>query len=152
MTRNNARQSRAEMRAVEAKREQEELLKGVASPTKLTDAQRQRVLELEDEIKDSRGATQASMKEYLELQKRHQEILAALKATRQQRIERVESSKESFVGIIRRLMDEREKERENRRLEIMKRATEREAKRLSQSVEFEEGRFDQPLFNSETVG
>lgn len=83
-------------------------------------------------------------------QARHESLMKSLKATREQRISKIES-RASFLDLIKRLQVEEEREREGRAMELMRVASEKETRRLGSVHEYADGSSDQPLLNAETV-
>ena len=90
-------------------------------------------------------------KEYTELQKKRDEILEKLKATREQRIKNIESSKQSFVGLIRMLQDKRSQAKEGRLMELRKAAMHEAELKLREPHKYFNDEWDQPLLSSEDV-
>ena len=79
-------------------------------------------------------------------------MLKDLKATREQRIKRLEDSKETFVGWIKMLIDDPEFSRGlGVAMEKMRMSSENEKARLSEYHQYEDGGIDQPFLTPETV-
>lgn len=92
-------------------------------------------------------------KRYGDLLSQKNNIFGKLKATREQRIKEIESSKESLIGWLRNL----EKNYEERRrlgieMEKFRLAVQKEEERLSQYHEFLDGEVDQPLISPKSIG
>jgi len=126
-------------------RQQEEYLGRFSSPDEMTDNDRTYLLNLETQIQAAKSAEQARSTEYIKLEEKHQALLKDLKATRDQRVTRIESSKETYLAIIKRLAEEEEREITGREMELMKMATGREFKRLTGPHTFEDGSQDSPV-------
>lgn len=109
------------------------------------------ILNLEGQLASLRAAEQSKTKEFADLDNRHQKLMEALKATREQRITRQESSRQSFLGLLRELQDEERRQLEGKQMELMKEATDREYQRLAQAHVYDNGEEDQPLLTAETV-
>jgi hypothetical protein len=90
-------------------------------------------------------------KEYTELQKKRDEILEKLKATREQRIKNIESSKQSFIGLIRLLQDKKVREKEGRHMELRRLAMENAAEELRQPHKYMNNEWDQPMLVPEDI-
>lgn len=106
--------------------------------------------ELEDGINKSRSIITAKSRELDGPQGRHESLMKALKATREQRISKIES-KASFLDLIKRLQIEEEREREGRAMELMRYAAEKETRRLGSLHTYADGTADQPLLNADTI-
>lgn len=88
--------------------------------------------------------------EYVKLEEKHQKLMEALKATRQQRIDKIAGSKLDFLGLLRSLGEDIVVEEHDKLNEMMRRATFNEEKRLSQPTIFADGELDIPLLNEKT--
>lgn len=106
--------------------------------------------DLEDRLNKARLAITAKTKELDQPQGRHESLMKALKATREQRISKIES-KGSFLDLIKRLQIEGEREKEGRAMELMRVAAEKETKRLGSVHTYLDGVSDQPLLNADTL-
>ena len=79
-------------------------------------------------------------------------MLKDLKATREQRIKRLEDSKQTFIGWVRNLMTNHEVRHEiGTEMEKMRLATNKEAERLSEYHQYEDGTVDQPFLTPDSV-
>ena len=74
-----------------------------------------------------------------------------LKATREQRIKRIEDGKSSWIGLIRMLEDEEIREKEGREMEIMAMAVDKNRKLISEYHNYADDTVDSPLLTPETV-
>lgn len=91
-------------------------------------------------------------KEYQSFQDRKDKIFVALKATRKDRITRIESSKESFLSWMADMIDNSElREAVGTHIEKFRLASIDEEVRLSGWHKYIDGSLDRPLLNSETV-
>lgn len=91
-------------------------------------------------------------KSFETLLKDKKQMLAAMKATREQRIKRIEDSKETIVGWMRNLLLHPEERLEvGISMEKMRLATDVECGRLSQWHTYEDGMLDQPFLTPSTV-
>jgi hypothetical protein len=91
-------------------------------------------------------------KEYLDTQRQHGALLKDLKATRDQRIQKIEDTKTSFFDLIKALMDHEYQEKESREMELVRIATSKETKHLSEYHTYVDGEVDRPILNEHTVG
>ena len=128
---------------------QTDFLARFSSPDDMSDNDRTYLLNLETQIQACKAAEQARSVEYIKLEEKHQALLKDLKATRDQRVTRIESSKETYLAIIKKLADEEEREIAGRQMELMKMATDREFKRLTAPHTFEDGSQDSPVLTPE---
>jgi len=121
-------------------------------PADMSDSDRDYLLQLETQITACKTAEAAKSTEFIKLEEKHQALLKDLKATRDQRVSRIESSKETFLGVIRRLQDEDQKEFAGRHMELLRVASQRELKRLGSAHKYEDGIEDLPVLNADTIG
>jgi hypothetical protein len=123
-----------------------------SNPSDMSDSERDYLLQLETQITACKAAEAAKSNEFIKLEEKHQALLKDLKATRDQRVSRIESSKETFLGVIRRLQDEGQKEFAGRHMELLRVAANREGRRLGSAHKYDDGIEDLPVLNAETVG
>ena len=91
-------------------------------------------------------------KDYRELQTKKNSMLKEMKATREQRVKRLEDSQKSFTGWIIHMMSNPEITVEyGIQMEKMKLAMEAERDRLSQLHQYQDGIVDQPFLTPDTV-
>lgn len=98
-------------------------------------------------------ASQESMgREYkLYLEKKGQ-LMSSLKATRADRIERIESSKQTFKSWLANLLQDNERRNAvGLKIEKMRLAVENARKKLSEVHKYGDGQYDRPLLNKDTV-
>jgi len=146
INRNLAEQMRAR---VDVERIQKELDKEYALDADARDMAL--VSSLESQLSFARTAIPAYATEYTKLLDKKSSIAKELKATRDQRVKRIEDSKSSWSGFIRALEDEDAREREGDEIELMKLAKDNAAEKLGELHTFIDGRVDRPLLNSDTV-
>lgn len=98
-------------------------------------------------------ASQESLnKDYRELQSKKGSMLKDMKATREQRVKRIEESKQSLTGWIAYLMTNPELTKQyGIEMEKMRLAMEKEKQRLGEYHTYTDGQIDQPFLNSDTV-
>lgn len=103
-------------------------------------------------IASLRAAQESLNKDYRELQTKKATMLREIKGTREQRIKRLEDSKQSFTAWVASLMQDSDLLKSyGIEMEKMRLAMEKEKERLSDFHKFEDGDVDQPFLNSETV-
>jgi uncharacterized protein Smg (DUF494 family) len=106
---------------------------------------------LETQLSFARNSIANYTNEYTKLLNEQQKISKDLKATREQRIKRIEDGKSSWVGLIRMLEDEEVREKEGREMEILSMATERVKQQLQDYHKYQDGAVDQPLLTPESL-
>ena len=110
------------------------------------------IFNIERQIAVCRAAQESLTREYNDLQTKKASMLKDLKATREQRIKRLEDSKQTFIGWVRNLMSNPEARREmGVEMEKMRLATNVEAERLSEYHKYEDGMIDQPFLTPDSV-
>lgn len=116
-----------------------------------TPEDRDRYAKLEEQISACRQAQTYKVKEVRELNKEHEGLLEALRASRQQRISKIENSKMTFIEVIKLLHDEDFREREGRMIGLAKLSEIKEGERLSELHKYMDGNIDSPILDSTTV-
>lgn len=104
---------------------------------------------LETQLSFARNSIANYTNEYTKLLNEQQKISKDLKATREQRIKRIEDGKSSWTGLIRMLEDEEIREKEGREMEILALATENYRNKLSEYHKFQDNTVDQPFLTPE---
>lgn len=120
--------------------------------TEMSDSDKQLAANINEQLSATRAALSARTTELMNLQKCHSDLMKQLKATRDQRLNRVEASKDSFIEIIKDLMSEERRLKEGEHMELMRMAAEKEKERLSGYHTYADGNVDRPFLNSDTVG
>ena len=110
-----------------------------------------RLTNLETQLGFARNSIANYTNEYTKLLNEQQKISKDLKATREQRIKRIEDGKSSWVGLIRMLEDEEIREKEGREMEIIRLATEKAVSDLHSYHEFADQTVDRPFLTPESV-
>jgi hypothetical protein len=110
-----------------------------------------RLANLEAQLSFARNSIASYTNEYTKLLNEQQKISKDLKATREQRIKRIEDGKSSWVGLIRMLEDEQIREKEGREMEILAMATEKAKKTLYGYHQYADHSVDCPILNPEAV-
>jgi hypothetical protein len=106
---------------------------------------------LETQLSFARNSIANYTNEYTKLLGEQQKISKDLKATREQRIKRIEDGKSSWLGLIRMLEDEEIREREGREMEIISMATQKAIKDLQQYHSYADKTLDKPFLTPESV-
>jgi uncharacterized protein Smg (DUF494 family) len=106
---------------------------------------------LETQLSFARNSIANYTNEYTKLLNEQQKISKDLKATREQRIKRIEDGKSSWVGLIRMLEDEEIREKEGREMEILSMAALNSKNKLQQYHTYQDNTVDIPLLTPETV-
>jgi hypothetical protein len=133
----------------ETERLQKEVDKEYAKPEGQRDIQK--LASLETQLNFSRNSIASYTNEYTKLLNEQQKISKDLKATREQRIKRIEDGKSSWIGLIRMLEDEIIREKEGREIAILSMSTEKHKQQLYEYHTFADNRVDKPILNSESV-
>lgn len=133
--------------------ETEKLQKQVDLEYKLPEEDRDipKLTNLETQLSFARNSIASYTNEYTKLLSEQQKISKDLKATREQRIKRIEDGKSSWTGLIRMLEDEVIREKEGRQLEILKMATDKSKEALHNLHTYQDDGIDRPILNSESV-
>lgn len=106
---------------------------------------------LETQLSFARNSIANYTNEYTKLLNEQQKISKDLKATREQRIKRIEDGKSSWVGLIRMLEDEELREKEGREMEILSMATQKAKDKLYEYHNYQDNKVDKPFLNSESI-
>ena len=110
-----------------------------------------RLTNLETQLSFARNSISSYTNEYTKLLNEQQKISKDLKATREQRIKRIEDGKSSWVGLIRMLEDEEIRENEGRRMEILNMATEKSKEKLLEYHTYADDIVDKPFLIPDDV-
>lgn len=110
-----------------------------------------RLMNLETQLSFARNSIANYTNEYTKLLNEQQKISKDLKATREQRIKRIEDGKSSWTGLIRMLEDEVIREREGREMEILALATDKAKKTLQGYHSYEDRTLDRPFLTPDSV-
>jgi hypothetical protein len=110
-----------------------------------------RLANLETQLSFARNSIASYTNEFTKLLSEQQKISKDLKATREQRIKRIEDGKSSWVGLIRMLEDEEIREKEGREMEIISIATNKAIKDLQEYHSYADNTLDKPFLTAESV-
>lgn len=113
-----------------------------------TDRDIPKLANLETQLSFARNSIASYTNEYTKLLNEQQKISKDLKATREQRIKRIEDGKSSWVGLIRMLEDEDIREKEGREMEILAIATEKAKQNLYDYHQYADNKVDSPILNN----
>jgi len=106
---------------------------------------------LETQLSFARNSIANYTNEYTKLLNEQQKISKDLKATREQRIKRIEDGKSSWTGLIRMLEDEEIREKEGREMEILALATDKIKDKLYDYHNYADNTVDRPFLTPDTV-
>jgi hypothetical protein len=107
---------------------------------------------MERQIGILRAAQESLNSDFKDMLKRKNDLLSGMKATREARIRHLESNKNNFLSVIRRIVEDKPfRTRLGVDMEKMRLATEVEYKRLSEYYLYENGELDQPLLTPDNV-
>lgn len=110
------------------------------------------LIETQKKISDSMMAIGAFNKELSSLTDKKQSILKDIKGTREQRVKRVEDSKESITGWVAALLHDGDlRHRLGVEMEKARLAQEVEYERLSDYYKYEDGSVEQPILNADNL-
>jgi hypothetical protein len=110
-----------------------------------------RLANLETQLSFARNSIANYTNEYTKLLSEQQKISKDLKATREQRIKRIEDGKSSWVGLIRMLEDEEIREKEGKEMEIIRIATQKAKDDLEQYHQYQDKNIDIPFLTPEAI-
>lgn len=110
------------------------------------------LMNLERQMASLRASQESLNRDYRELQTKKAAILREMKGTREQRIKRLEDSKQSFTSWVAMLIQDPETvKRYGIEMEKMRLAMLKERERLSAFHKYEDGLVDQPFLTPDTV-
>lgn len=110
-----------------------------------------RIIQMETTVGELRDSIAAQTKDLTMLIDRQNDALKQLKGTREQRIKRLEESKQNFIGLMKLLQDEEMNKKVGTEILIHNKAAEKERDRLSSFHQYADGGVDLPIKNSDTV-
>lgn len=110
------------------------------------------IINLERQVASLRASQESLNRDYRELQAKKASMLREMKGTREQRIKRLEDSKQSFTSWVAAMMQDPERmKRYGIEMEKMRAAMKKEEERLSSFHKYEDGTVDQPFLTPDTV-
>lgn len=110
-----------------------------------------RLANLEAQLSFARNSIASYTNEYTKLLGEYQKVSKDLKATREQRIKRIEDGKSSWVGLIRMLEEEDVREREGREMAILAMATDKAREQLYNYHQYQDNKVDIPVLNNDSI-
>jgi chromosome segregation ATPase len=117
-----------------------------------SDQDREVIFNIERQIASLRAAKESLSREFKDLQSKKSNLYKDLKATREQRIEKLESNKQTLSSLVNRILRDPDFfEEEGKALEKMRLAAEAEGQRLSDYYTYADGTVDQPFLTPDTV-
>lgn len=133
--------------------ETEKLQKQVDKEYEKTETERDipKLANLETQLSFARNSIANYTNEYTKLLNEQQKISKDLKATREQRIKRIEDGKSSWVGLIRMLEDEEIREKQGREMQILSMATDKIKEKLFDYHQYADNSLDLPFLTPESV-
>lgn len=117
----------------------------------LTEKARAELLGMENQLTLLRGSEQSKTAEYTKLQERCDKLMESLKATRDKRLDRIQSEKVDFLSVLKELNERDVQEREGRQMELMKLAGQRAKEVLGRPIKYDDGNMDNPILCCDTV-
>jgi len=110
------------------------------------------IINLERQIASLRASQESLNRDYRELQAKKGSMLKEMKGTREQRIKRLEDSKQSFTSWVASMMQDPDlMKKYGIEMEKMRAAMNNEKDRLSKFHKYEDGTVDQPFLTPDTV-
>jgi hypothetical protein len=100
-------------------------------------------------LQQAQAAEETKTAEYVKFLDKHSSLVDKLRASRDQRVNVIESSKESFIGMLKNLSDEEYRNKHGRQAELMKIALEKEEAHLSEYHQYRDGQLDRPLLTAD---
>jgi len=111
----------------------------------------EKIMNIEQQLALSRGSQSSHTTEYTKLSREYKDLAKDLKATRDQRLKRIEDGKTNWIGLIRMLEDETVREREGLDMEIMGMSADKATDELGEYHAYEDGRVDRPFMTPEII-
>ena len=113
---------------------------------------RDEIFNLERQVASLKASQESLNKDYRELQTKKSSMLKDMKATREQRVKRLEDSKQSFVGWLAYLVSNPDVARGyGTEMEKMRLAMNKQKERLSEYHKFQDDIVDQPFLTPDTA-
>ena len=113
---------------------------------------REMIQSLQMQVSSLKAAQESLNRDYRELQAKKGSMLKEMKATREQRVKRLEDSRQTFTSWVTYLINHPETLRSyGLQMEKMRLATQKEKERLGALHTYTDGHIDQPFFTPETA-
>jgi predicted transcriptional regulator len=152
LSRNSVKQKKCNREIERLEKAQQELVKAKPVIDLFTDESTAAALTmLQNELNSAHAQHKSLTTEMVQLEEKHQKLMDQLKATRSQRIDKIETGKVDFLGVIRQITERETQEEAGRYIEMMKRASNAEYKRLATPHKYMDGVVDQPLLTPDSL-
>ena len=110
------------------------------------------IFNLERHIASLRAAKESLSREFKDLQTKKAGLYKDLKATREQRVQKLENNKQTLASLVNKILRDPDfYENEGKALEKMRLAMEKEKERLSDYHTYDDGTIDMPFLTPDTV-
>lgn len=109
------------------------------------------ILDYTKQLQGFDAASRARLDAYHRMATQHAKLMDDLKATRKARIDKIEGSSQRFIDVLKEMELEDRRKAAGEFLELAKRATAKEYKRLGAPHTYLDGSVDRPLLTNETV-
>ena len=111
----------------------------------------QMIISLSQQIMGLRGSQTSRTKDYNDMAAKHMSMTRELKATRDQRLEKIETGKTTLFGWLKLHEDRKRLAHTSKEAELMKLAMEKSRDELAEYYKYADGELDRPLLTPETV-
>lgn len=118
----------------------------------MTDNTKTMVLNIENQLLSARSAQNSKSTEFVKLQEKHSALLKELKATRDQRISKIENSSKDILGLLKAMQESKFRAAEGRQQALVTLAVNKETERLGEYHTYEDGVLDRPILSADTLG
>jgi hypothetical protein len=106
---------------------------------------------LENQLLSLRNSQGSKSVEFVRLQEKHANIMKDLKATREQRMTRIENSKSSIITLLKEFREKEFQELTGKQMVITEAALRKETQRLGSLHKYEDGNMDRPVLSVDTL-
>jgi hypothetical protein len=118
---------------------------------KASDADKAIVALTESQLLTAKASKQAQTSEFVKLQDKQSDIMKSLKATRDQRIKDLEKEGDTFLGLIKKFMHDKWREKEGKQLSLVNAAAMKAKTELGKQHKYIDGQYDSPILSAETI-
>lgn len=122
-----------------------------ADPSQMDESDQNHLLNLDSLYQNAAASEQSLTVQHDKLDNAHQNIMKTLKATREQRVSKATENKKTFMDVLRALQETEQREAADRMNNQMRKASEKELRRLGEVHEYSDGAHDRPILSAETV-
>lgn len=151
MHRNLVQQKRWRKEIERMDAERTKFMRKFADPSQMDEADQNHLLNLDSLYQNAAASEQALTQQHDKLDSSHQNIMKTLKATREQRVSKATENKKTFMDVLRALQESEQRDASDRMSNQMRKASEKELRRLGEVHEFSDGAHDRPILSAETV-